>query len=98
MYSSMVTYLKVYMDLSLCYNGKGEGLVWKLHKSIYELRQASRQWFYKFSISLTTKGFDQSKSNYSLFTYGLGSPLVIFLVYIDDIILATPSLAIIHQV
>ena len=79
------------MDLPLGYSIKGENLVCRLNKSIYGLRQASRQWFHKFSTTLTAHGFIQSKSDYSLFHINSGSSLVILLVYVDDIILGGPN-------
>ena len=89
---------EVYMDVPLGYHKKGEGLVCKLHNSIYSLCQTSMQWFLKFSFALLAKGFVYSKSDYSLFTYGSGASLVILLVYVDDIILASPSAAMLSQV
>ncbi|XP_057539843.1 uncharacterized mitochondrial protein AtMg00810-like [Amaranthus tricolor] len=58
-----------------------------LKKSIYGLKQASRQWFHKLQISLTTKNFVQSKNDYSLFIKKDGNHITIIAVYVDDIIL-----------
>lgn len=82
---------EVYMGVPLGYNTTIKGLVCKLNKSLYGLRQASCQWFCKFSTSLLANGFVQSKNDYSLFTFGSGSDLVILLVYVDDITLAGPN-------
>ncbi|XP_068666717.1 uncharacterized mitochondrial protein AtMg00810-like [Aristolochia californica] len=85
------------MDLPLGYLRQGESssshsrLVCKLHKSLYGLKQASRQWYSKFSHVLINFGFLQSKSDYSLFTKSHGFSFVALLVYVDDIILTGPS-------
>ena len=63
--------------------------MYHLHKFIYGLKQASQQWFAKFSHALTKFGFQQFKSDYSLFTKGNGSSFVAFLIYMDNIIITS---------
>lgn len=88
---------EVYMDIPLRYKhgvvvSKGEKMVCKLQKSIYGLKQTSRQWFEKISHALLDFGLEQSKSDYSLFTKGRGDSFVALLVYVDDIIITGSSL------
>ena len=79
-------------------NFPSDSLVGKLNKSLYGLKQASRQWFCKFSTTLLSHGFHQSKHDYSLLTIGSSNSLVILLIYVDDIILSGPNIATVQAV
>jgi hypothetical protein len=66
--------------------------VCKLKKSLYGLKQASRKWYEKLSNLLTTEGYTQSISDYSLFTKKFDQHFIAILVYVDDIIITGTSL------
>lgn len=60
--------------------------VCRLHKTIYGLRQASREWHLALRTALLELGFIQSKSDTALFLYHHGSAHLFLLVYVDDIL------------
>lgn len=60
--------------------------VCRLKKSLYGLKQASRQWFAKLVHELLTQGYIQSKNDYSLFIKEFDGHMTIVGVYVDDII------------
>ena len=74
------------MTLLPGYPWKGENLICCLQKSLYGLKQASRNWFSKFSTIVQDVGYKQSKVDYSLFTLSHGSSFTAILVNVDDII------------
>ena len=80
---------EVYMKLPPGFRSKQADSVFRQNKSIYGLRQASRNWFNKLTHALKKYGFVRSFANYSLFTYRKDNIYLSLLVYVDDIILAS---------
>ena len=64
-----------------------------LQKSLYGLKQASRQWFSKLSTALISCHYKQSPSNHSLFIKSAGSSFTALLIYVHDVILTGNDLA-----
>ena len=60
--------------------------VCRLRKSIYGLRQASREWSARLGTELKVLNFVQSKNDYSLYIKKAGERITIVGVYVDDII------------
>ncbi|CAI7834168.1 unnamed protein product [Closterium sp. NIES-53] len=70
----------------------------KLKKSIYSSKQAPRCWYQKLAAVLEEMGFRTSSCDESLFLKGEGEKLVLFLVYVDDILLFSSSMKEIQNV
>ncbi|CAL8993656.1 unnamed protein product [Prunus brigantina] len=66
---------------------QGANMVCRLNKSLYGLKQASRNWFSKFSTAIQSAGYTQSKADYSLFTRVCGESFTSVLIYVDDMII-----------
>lgn len=77
-------YMKIPEGLSHLYPSTK---VCRLIKSLYGLRQASRQWSEKLVAELIDQGYKQSKNDYSLFIKKYDQHITIIAVYVDDIII-----------
>jgi len=66
--------------------------VYKLSKSLYGLKQASRKLYEKLTSLLLSHGYKQTTSDHSLFTKHTTSSFTLLLVYVDDVILVGNSL------
>jgi hypothetical protein len=73
------------------------GQVCKLIKSLYGLKQASRQWSEKLTTFLFTQGFTQAASNHTLFIKSTSTSFIVILIYVDDIILDGTSLEVFDE-
>ncbi|KAG7551494.1 Reverse transcriptase RNA-dependent DNA polymerase [Arabidopsis thaliana x Arabidopsis arenosa] len=87
---------EIYMQLPPGYSSRQGDLlpdnaVCRLNKSLYGLKQASRQWYLKFAETLQKLGFQTNHSDHTLFTKFTDSALIIVLVYVDDIIVSSNS-------
>lgn len=82
---------EVFMKPPLGYSKAKHGEVCRLKRSLYGLKQASRQWNKELSKFLFNLGFVQSKQDYSLFTRDLDGEFVVILVYVDDMVLTGTS-------
>ena len=60
--------------------------VCKLDKAIYGLKQTPRAWNTALTNELLRLGFLNSKSNSSLFIFRKHNSVILFLVYVDDVI------------
>ena len=64
---------------------KNPHLVCKLHKAIYGLKQASRQWHSELSNVLLKFGFQQCKKDELVFYFRDNETKIYLAVYMDDI-------------
>ena len=79
---------EVYMKLPPGHPQSSEpGMVCKLYKSIYGLKQSPRAWYAKLSSVLEGAGFQRSNADSSMFIRtGVAGKLVV-LIYVDDLII-----------
>ncbi|KAJ0481517.1 putative RNA-directed DNA polymerase [Helianthus annuus] len=78
---------EVYMKIPEGFAKQGEARVCRLRKLIYGLKQASGNWYKKFTKSLVELGFRQSKADYSLFIYKSKRSYVAAFIYVDDVVI-----------
>ncbi|KAL0411028.1 UNVERIFIED_CONTAM: Retrovirus-related Pol polyprotein from transposon RE2 [Sesamum latifolium] len=83
---------EVYMVPPEGYSKAHGGLVCRLKRSLYGLKQASRQWNVEFTTKLESYGFKQCPHDHCLFTLKKDSLFLALIVYVDDVLLTGNSL------
>lgn len=76
---------------------QGEMFACRLHKSLYGITQASKQWNLKLTQPLQQLGFIQSHYDYSCFRKQDGPKLLLVLIYVDDLLITGNDLDLITQ-
>jgi hypothetical protein len=69
----------------------------KLNKSIYGLKQVSRQWYIKFHKVITSFGFIENFFDQCIYLKVSGSKVIFLVLYVDDILLASNDLGFLHE-
>ena len=77
---------EVYMMLPQGMQVAKPGQVCKLQRSLYGLKQASRQWYAWLSSFFISHGYKQCASDHSLFLKHGFNTVTVLLVYVDDIV------------
>lgn len=75
-----------------------EHMVCKLKKSIYGLKQASRQWYIKFHEVVISFGFVENTVDSCIYLKVNRSKFIFLVLYVDDILLASSDLQLLHHV
>ena len=92
-------YEEIYMEQPLGFteNGK-ENKICKLKRSIYRLKQSSRQWYLRFQEAATLFNFKMIKEDHCIYIKQFGDDFVILSLYVDDILLARTSLKLVNTI
>ncbi|GJV65502.1 retrovirus-related pol polyprotein from transposon TNT 1-94 [Tanacetum coccineum] len=89
---------EVYMEQPEGFSIDGkEKMVCKLKKLIYGLKQASRQWYIKFNDTITSFGFEEIIVDRCIYRKISGSKFIFLVLYVDDILLATNDIGLLHK-
>ena len=71
--------------------------VCKLKKSLYGLKQALKQWYEIFNITLVDNDFVVNSSDTCVFSKMIGSDCVIICLYVDDMLIFGPNVNVINE-
>jgi len=80
---------EIYIDQPLGFETKGQKhTVCKLKRSIYGLKQASRQWNIKFHQAILKDGFTMMEEDHCVYLKRSNNSFIILSLYVDDILIA----------
>lgn len=89
---------EVYKDQPMGFIEKGkEHMMCKPKKSIYRLKQASRQWYLKFNDTAISFGFKEIAVDRCIYVKVGGSKFIFLVLYVDDLLLVTNDLGLLSE-
>jgi hypothetical protein len=68
-----------------------------LRKSIYGLKQASRQWYLKFDETIRSFGFKENKEDNYIYAKFRSGRFIFLILYVDDILLASSDVSLLLE-
>ena len=75
-----------------------DGKTYELRKALYGLKQSPRLWYERLSKELQKFGFAKLNSTECVFRRGEGTEMVVLMVYVDDLLVLSPSIAEVRKV
>jgi hypothetical protein len=68
-----------------------------LRKSIYGLKQASRQWYLKFDETIRSFGFKENEEGNCIYAKFRSGEFIFLILYVDDILLASSDVSLLLE-
>ena len=68
-----------------------------LNKSIYGLKQASRQWYLKFDKTIKEFGFKENVEDNCVYAKFKNGKYIFLILYVDDILLASSDVSLLRE-
>jgi hypothetical protein len=68
-----------------------------LRKSIYGLKQASRQWYLKFDETIRSIGFKENEEDNCIYAKFRSRKFIFLILYLDDILLASSDVSLLLE-
>jgi hypothetical protein len=68
-----------------------------LKKSIYRLKQASRQWYLKFDETIRSFGFKENEEDNCIYAKFRSGKFIFLILYVDDILLASSDVSLLLE-
>lgn len=88
---------EIYMDQPIGFVSKGqEDKVCRLKRSIYGLKQSSRQWYFRFHEAITSFGFTMVDEDHCVYVQKTSEGITFLSLYVDDILLAGNNMEMIN--
>ncbi|GJX34125.1 putative RNA-directed DNA polymerase [Tanacetum coccineum] len=90
---------EIYMEQPEGFQVKGnQGYVCRFQKSLYEFKQAPRQWYKKFESVIGKQGYRKTSSDHCVFFQKFGDDdFIILLLYVDDMLIVGKNIGRIAQ-